>query len=48
MVICEIVAGIQRTTLIRYYLPPANMNRLPDLEKALNGFLGRDTIIMGT
>ena len=47
MVICEIVTGIKWTTLVIAYLPPANMDRLPDLEEALNRFLGRDTIVMG-
>ena len=42
----EIVTKIQRTALIRSYLPLANTDRLPDLEETLNGFLGRDTIVM--
>ena len=45
---CEVVTGIQRTNLIRYYLPPANMDHLPDLKEALNHFLGKGTIVMGT
>ena len=44
VVSCEIVTGIQWTPFIRDYLPPSNMDRLPDLEEALNVFLGRDTI----
>ena len=48
VVSCEIVTGIQRTTLIRAYLPPDNMDCLPDLEEAFNNFLGRDTIVMWT
>ena len=44
----KIVTGIQWTSLIRAYLPPANMDRLPDLEETLNEFLGRETIFMGT
>ena len=47
MVSCEIVTKIQRTTLIRAYLPPANVDRIPDLEEALNQFLGINTIFMG-
>ena len=41
MVSCEIVTRIQRTNLIRAYLPPANVDRIPDLEEALNQFLGK-------
>ena len=48
VVSCEIVTGIQWTPLIRAYLPPSNMDRLPYLEKALNGFLGIYTIVMGS
>ena len=48
VVSCEIFTGIQWTPLITAYLPPANMDHLPDLEEALNGFLVRDTIVMGT
>ena len=44
MVSSEIVTGIHWTILIRAYLPPANMDRLPDLKEALNEFLGRDPI----
>ena len=47
MVSCEIVTGIQWITLIRAYLLPANMDHLPDLEEALNEFLGIDPIFMG-
>ena len=43
----EIVTGIQQTTLIRAYLPPANTDPIPDLEEALNHFLRIDTIFMG-
>ena len=48
MVTFEIITGIQTTILIRSYLPLDNMDRLPDLEGALNHFLGGDTIVMGT
>ena len=47
MVSSEIVTRIQETTLIRAYLPPANMDRIPDLEEALNHFLRIDPIFMG-
>ena len=47
MVICEIVTGIQWTPLIRAYLPPVKMYRLPYLEGALNVFLRKDTIVIG-
>ena len=45
---CEIVTRIQRSTLTRGYLYQANMDRLPDLKEALNRFLGRDIIVIGT
>ena len=48
MVSCENVTAIQKTTLIRAYLPPANMNHKSDLEEVLNYFLGRYPIVMGT
>ena len=48
MVSCEIVTGIQWTTIIRAYLPPSNMDRLPYLKEALNHLLGKDTIVMRT
>ena len=48
MVICEIVTIIQWTNLIISYLPPANMDRLPDLKEALNCVLGKYTIVVGT
>ena len=44
----EIVIRIHLTALIGDYLPPANMDRLPDLEEALNSFLEKETIVMGT
>ena len=47
MVSSEIVTRIQQTTLIRAYLPPANMDRIPDLWEALNHFLRKDTLLMG-
>ena len=40
MAICEIVTRIQWTNLIIAYLSLANIDRLPDLEEALNCFLG--------
>ena len=47
MVSYEIITGIQQTTLTRPYLPLANTDHLPDLEGALNHFLGRNPIFMG-
>ena len=48
MVSCEIVTRIKWTPLIRSYLLSANMDHLPDLKEALNDFLGRDNIVVGT
>ena len=45
---CEIFTVIQWTPFIRAYLPPANMDRLSDLEEALNHFLGKEAIVIGT
>ena len=45
---CEIFTGIQWTPFIRAYLPPANMDRLSDLEEVLNHFLGKEAIVIGT
>ena len=47
MVSSEIVTRIQQTTPIRAYLPPTTLDRIQDLEEALNQFLGINTIIMG-
>ena len=47
MVICEVVAGDQKTTFIGAYLPPSTLDHLPDLEEDLNCFPGRDTIVLG-
>ena len=47
VVSCEIVTGIQQTTLIRAYLTPANMDHLQDLNEALTCLLGKYTIVMG-
>ena len=47
MMRCESVKRIQWRTLIRSYLLSANTDLLPDLEEALNDFLGKDTIVMG-
>ena len=48
MVRSEIVTRIQQTNLIRAYLPPANMDRIPDLEEALNHFLVKTLSSLGT
>ena len=48
MVSYKIVNGIHQPILIRSYLPPSNMDHLPDLKEAFNGFLGRDTIVIET
>ena len=47
VVICDFVAGYQRTPLIGVYLPPSTLDHLPDLNEALNRFPGRDPVILG-
>ena len=43
----ELVYGDHITLLIRRYLPPSTLDHLPDLEDALNRFLGRDIVVLG-
>ena len=40
--ICKVVANGQQTPLIGSYLQLSNLDRLPDLEEALDRFLGMD------
>ena len=47
MVSCKIVSGGKWTPLIGAFPPPSNIDHLPDLEEALNRFLGRNYILMG-
>ena len=48
MVTFEIVTGIHWRPFIRAYLPPTNIDHLPDIGEALNGLLGIYTIIVRT
>ena len=47
MLSCKVVRGTSRTLVIAAYLPPTTLARLPDLEEALERFLGQDTFLMG-
>ena len=46
MVVCEIVTGGIQMLVIGAYLPPSMLDRLPDLEEALNSFPDRDPILI--
>ena len=41
LVSCEIISGIQWTSLIGFYLTPTTLDHLPNLEEELNHFPGR-------
>ena len=45
--ICEVISGNQLTPIIGEYLPPSTLDHLPDLEEALNRFLGRYPVVLG-
>ena len=47
VVVCEIVTGGIQMLVIGAYLPPSMLDRLPDLEEALNSFPDRDAILLG-
>ena len=44
---CEIMSGGQRTPLIGAYLLPSALDKLLDIEEALNVFPGRGSIVVG-
>ena len=46
VVICVVVTG-KRTLLIGAYLPPSNLDHLPELEEALKRFLDKYPIVLG-
>ena len=47
MVSCEVVSGDKQMPLIGAYIPLSSLDHLPDLEEALNRFMGRDPIVLG-
>ena len=46
VVSCKVIVGYQWTPLIGTYLTQSTLDHLPDLEKVLNRFLGRDPVVL--
>ena len=46
MVSCEVIAGGNWTPIIGAYLPPSNLEHLPDLEDSLTCFQYQYTIVL--